>query len=72
VKEAPVGTKLHLLYKEFILDNEGLPKVTDDEALAIATYIASIDYFKRGLATNNANLITLSSNLTKKYAVQVD
>lgn len=72
ITEAPKGTKVLLLYKQYIMDNEGLPMITDDEALAIATYVASIDYLKRGLKTNNQALITLSKELERKTAIYTD
>jgi len=39
------------------MDDEGLPKLTDKEATAIASYIAYVVKFKEGLQTNNTNII---------------
>jgi len=51
------------LYEENILDDNGLPKITSEEALAIATYVASVQLFKKGLATNNSGLVQMSQVL---------
>ena len=55
---------LNILYKGVLMDEEGLPEVSDKEAQAIATYIAYITKFKEGLITNNA-AITNQANLLK-------
>ena len=56
LKYEQVGDKLYfthnygtvnVLYKGVLADEEGLPKITDKEATAIATYIAYILKFKR-------------------------
>ena len=49
--------KINILYKGLILDDEGLPEITDKEAMALATYCAYIIKYKEGLMTNNANII---------------
>lgn len=55
---------LNILYKGVLMDEEGLPELSDKEAQAIATYIAYITKFKEGLITNNA-AITNQANLLK-------
>jgi hypothetical protein len=45
--------KIHILYKGELLDDDGLPEITDKEAMALATYCAYVTKFKEGLATNN-------------------
>jgi hypothetical protein len=45
------------------LDNDGLPEITDKEAMALATYCAWILKYREGLATNNANLLNIASTL---------
>lgn len=56
-------SKINILYKGVILDENGLPELNDKEALAIATYVAYVSKFKEGLITNNPNLINLSNTL---------
>jgi len=48
---------VNVLYKGVIADDEGLPKLTDKEATAIATYIAYVIKFKEGLITNNQAIV---------------
>lgn len=51
------GRTINVLYWEQDKDEDGLPKITEKEAQAIAAYVASVDYFKRGLSTNNQGLL---------------
>jgi hypothetical protein len=39
------------------LDDDGLPEITDKEAMALATYVAYITKNREGLKTNNAGLL---------------
>lgn len=55
---------INILYKGIVLDDDGLPEITDKEAIAIATYVAYVQKFKQGLITNNA-AITNMANLLK-------
>ena len=63
---------LNILYKGILADEEGLPKLTDKEANAIATYIAYVKKYKEGLITNNPNIINLASSLEAKWLKQCD
>ena len=63
---------INVLYKGELLDDEGLPQLTDKEALAIATFCAYTIKFKEGLMTNNSNLIQLSNVLKQQWDVRVD
>ncbi len=63
---------VNILYKGVIVDDEGLPEITDKEAIAIATYCAYTYKFKEGLQTNNANIINMSQLLEAKWYKQVD
>lgn len=56
--------KITVLYKGVVLDEDGLPEISDKEAIAIATYVAYVQKFKEGLITNNA-AITNMANLLK-------
>lgn len=69
--DKPYG-KVTILYKGEILDDSGLPQVTDKEATAIATYCAYISKFKEGLMTNNPNIIQLANTLKQQWNTQVD
>lgn len=63
---------LNILYKGILADDEGLPEISDKEALAIATYIAFVQKYKDGLVTNNTNTINLATNLEQKWAKYCD
>jgi len=54
--DKPYG-KVNILYRGLILDDNGLPEITDKEALALATYCAYVIKFKEGIKTNNANIM---------------
>lgn len=69
--ENPVGN-INILYKGVILDENGLPELTDKEALAIATYCAYVSKFKEGIKNNNANLINISEQLRHKWLRECD
>lgn len=64
--------KINILYKGVILDGDGLPRITDKEAMALATYCAYVSKFKEGLMTNNANIIGLANTLKQQWNVQCD
>jgi len=76
LKYHQVGDKLYfthnygtvnILYKGVLVDENGLPELTDKEATAIATYIAYIVKFKEGLITNNTNIINMSNLLKAQW-----
>lgn len=67
----PYG-QINILYKGVVLDDDGLPELTDKEALAIATYCAYVTKFKEGLMTNNANIIQAANLLKQQWNVQCD
>lgn len=67
----PYG-QINILYKGVVLDDEGLPELTDKEALAIATYCAYVTKFKEGLMTNNGNIVQLANTLKQQWNVQCD
>lgn len=81
LKYHQVGDKLYfthnygvvnILYKGVIMDEEGLPELTDKEAQAIATYIAYNVKFKEGLKTNNGDIIKMSQMLEQRWRQQCD
>lgn len=63
---------INILYKGLIVDDNGLPQITDEEALALATYCAYVTKFKEGLMTNNANIIQLASTLKQQWDIRCD
>lgn len=64
--------KVNVLYKGYLADEEGLPKLSDKEASAIATYIAYITTFKESLKTNNADITRQAVTLKQLWAQQCD
>lgn len=69
--DKPYG-RINILYKGLILDDNGLPEITDREANALATYCAYISKFKEGLMTNNANIIQMANVLKSQWNLQCD
>ncbi len=67
----PYG-KINILYKGEVLDDDGLPQITDKEATALATYCAYIYKFREGMQTNNGNIIQMAELLKSKWNVQVE
>lgn len=64
--------KINILYKGLVLDDDGLPEITDKEAMALATYCAWIIKYKEGLKTNNTNTMNMALNLKKLWSTQCD
>lgn len=63
---------LNILYKGIFVDEDGLPYLSDKEALAIATYLAYVQKYKEGLRTNNTLTMNLASTLEQKWNKQCD
>lgn len=66
------GGYIHILYRGLVLDDNGLPEISDKEALALATYCAWITKYKDGISTNNAQIINLANTLKSQWNVQCD
>ena len=64
--------KINILYKGLVLDDNGLPQITNREAEAIATYCAYASKFKEGLRTNNVNIINIANELKSRWNLKVD
>lgn len=64
--------RVNILYKGIILDEDGLPELTNKEATAIATFIAYILKFKEGLQTNNSAIMTQAEKLNVLWNRQCD
>lgn len=69
--DKPYGT-INILYKGILLDEDGLPEITDEEARALATYLAYVVKYKEGIQTNNTGLITIAEDLRNKWLLQAD
>lgn len=67
----PYG-RINILYRGEVLDEDGLPEITDKEATAIATYCAYITKYKEGLLTNNKNIVEMANTLKQQWNIQVD
>lgn len=63
---------VNILYKGILMDDEGLPQLTDKEALAIATFLAYTLKYKEGLNTNNNNIINQASQLYQLWLKRCD
>ena len=66
------GGKINLLYKGEVLDDDGLPQITDKEAEAIAAFCAYTVKYKEGLQTNNVNIINLANDLKRNWCTLCD
>lgn len=71
IKE-PLDNKVNILYKAEHLDGNGLPYITDAEAIAIATFIAYTSKFKEGILTNNGDTIKLAQMLQMEWNKRCD
>lgn len=69
--DQPYG-QINILYKGVILDDDGLPELTDKEALAIATYCAYVTKYKEGLMTNNKNIMEIAQAMKQQWSIQCD
>ena len=77
VKYERVGDKLYIhpgyngiiniLYRGVILDDNGLPQLTDKEVDAIATYVAYTQKYKQYLQTNNRDLLQQAQLLQNEW-----
>ena len=63
---------IHILYRGLVLDNDGLPEITDKEARALATYCAYITKFKEAIATGNGNIATMAAGLEHMWKLHCD
>jgi hypothetical protein len=52
--------KIFILYRGTILDDDGLPELTEEEALAIATLCAYTNKYKEALRTNNSQTLRMA------------
>lgn len=59
--------KINILYRGIILDDDGLPELTDKEVDAIAAYCAYTVKFKQYLQTNNRDLLQAAQLLQVEW-----
>lgn len=64
--------KVNILYKGVIVDQEGLPEITDKEANAIAAYGAYVTKYKEGIITNNSGIIQIAQLLKNDWSKLCD
>ena len=64
--------RIHILYRGVILDDDGLPELTDKETDAIATFVAYMAKYKEGLKNNNSNIIQMSQLLKRDWERKCD
>lgn len=81
VRYHQVGNKLYfdrpygeitILYHGIIVDEDGLPELTDKEAMALATYTAWVLKYKEGLKTNNPAIVQMAETLHQRWLTQCD
>ena len=56
-----------IVYHGVVMDNDGLPYLTDKEVQALAAYCAYVDTYKKGLMLKDSNLITLAYNMKAEW-----
>jgi hypothetical protein len=59
--------KIFILYKGTILDDDGLPELTEEEAMAIAAFCAYYMKFKEAIRTNNKSTLEIANMLERKW-----
>lgn len=59
--------KINILYRGVILDDDGLPELTDKEADAIAAYVAYTQKYKQYLQNNNRDTFQQSQLLQRDW-----
>lgn len=64
--------KVIILYHGILLDEEGLPKINDKEAIAIAEYIAYVCKYKEAIRTNNQNILKMAQDLKQQWLIHCD
>lgn len=69
--DRPYGI-INILYKGILADDNGLPRITESEATALATYVAYITKYKEGLRTNNPGIIQLAESLKQQWLLKAD
>ena len=63
---------VNILYHGIILDEDGLPEVSDSEALAIATYLGYTKLYKESIVTRNGNSLQLAQVIQADWLKRCD
>lgn len=63
---------INILYRGEVLDDDGLPQITNKEANAIAMFCLYITLFKQGMSTSNSSILQQSQIAEQKWLVQCD
>lgn len=64
--------KVIILYHGILLDEDGLPRINDKEAIAIAEYIAYVYKYKEAIRTNNPNILKMAQELKQQWLFHCD
>ena len=81
VKYKRVGNKLYvnkgfkhvnILYHGILVDEEGLPEITEKEAIAIADYIAYTQTYKKAIRTLNRDIMQIAKDLKQMWLFHCD
>lgn len=59
--------KIFILYRGNILDEDGLPEITEEEATAIAAFCAYTMKFKEAIRTNDKSTMEVANMLERKW-----
>lgn len=70
--EDAAGMPVLVIYHGDILDDNGLPELTNDEAIAIADFCAYWTLFKRSIRTNNPNIMQMAREIEGKMNRHMD
>lgn len=65
-------SKINILYRGLVLDDNGLPEITDKEASALATYIAYISKYKKALMNNDQASLTMAQMLKQEWLLKCE
>ena len=64
--------KIQVLYHGILLDEDGLPELTDKEAIAISEYIAYVYKYKEAIRTNNQLVLKMAQDLKQQWLFHCD
>lgn len=68
----PIDKIVYILYWKENLDENDLPMITDEEAIAIATFVAYTSKFKEAMITNNKDIMEVSRFLQTEWNRRCD
>lgn len=65
-------SKVNILYHGILADEDGLPEITDKEAVAIADYIAYTQKYKEAIRTNNQLVFRMAQEIKQQWLQHCD